>query len=73
MEGNGTVMTLEELANYLEKLAGDLVQAQNQLHGIRHGGPAKREIRDIESALVRTIALIRTGGITITPIRKDAP
>ena len=42
---------LRAIVNKLPVWAGDLVQAQNQLHGVPHSGMAKSEIQGVEKAL----------------------
>lgn len=38
------------------KIVGMAVDGQNELHGIKHGGPAKRTLRDIERLAVNALA-----------------
>ena len=44
-----------EIINKLPKWAESLLDGQNQLHGIRGGGMARRTMRDVEAAIHKAL------------------
>ena len=51
------VEKLLDLLDQLPKWADDLVDIQNQLHGIKYGGMAKRNARDLEKHIRKAMRI----------------